>query len=647
MSLDAALSLGLPVAHPRRTAAAAALLCAYYLLSGARDVSTYDSPELALAALQLGLGHPPGQPLHTLLGALACRLPGVSPWLGVLLPSALPAALAVVPLTSLAERAAPPGPRSSATPFLVALACTHAALWESATRPEVYTLASFFGLWALAALTALCAEPDAPRTSRRWAPPALALGLAAASNPMLAVFAALASGPLLLWRFLRAPRPPVLPLLLGGLAPLALYLYVPWSAQRTGVLVWGRPSTGAALRRFLSAADYGSNYGISARQVARNALEWAQHALSLQRGPVLLGALAWALTARSVRGAWALAPVTLAASVWLAASNALWHPAISDVDGYTWMGVALSLVGLVGAWSALAPRVPERLRPLYPALGALLLAAVVAAPPAPWARTRSRDHVERALAEGVLAEAPPRAVLVTAQDHWVMPLLYLQRAEGLRPDVVVLAEGLASSSWFWEQLAERHRDLAPFALRGPGGRERRIARFLQAQRAAGRPVLYETALLARRYAGRFCARGWFAAEGALCEGGAPWRGPEGVLQAQAALVGRGSPTSDAVLARAAQDRAELASATGYAAAAVRTLRAGVSPSLLPPLRAELPERVSLPPLPPARFVLRAVVGDAGQNLWLAARLLGALGLEEDAAAHLRAAEALGAREQGP
>ena len=51
----------------------------------------------------------------------------------------------------------------------------------------------------------------------------------------------------------------------------------------------------------------------------------------------------------------------------------------------------------------------------------------------------------------------------------------MRRIAQSRPDVVVLVHGLASSSWFWQNLARLHPELAPFSIRGPGGRDARIA----------------------------------------------------------------------------------------------------------------------------------------------------------------------------
>jgi hypothetical protein len=66
------------------------------------------------------------------------------------------------------------------------------------------------------------------------------------------------------------------------------------------------------------------------------------------------------------------------------------------------------------------------------------------------------DHVD-AYARTLLASAPESAVIVTARDHVFFPLLALQLAEGLRPDVVVVSEPLLVYGWFRARLPERLR----------------------------------------------------------------------------------------------------------------------------------------------------------------------------------------------
>src|SRR4051812_24706391 len=46
----------------------------YFGGTAARDLQPFDSTEFALNAAQLGVGHPPGQPLYLVLSALLVRM---------------------------------------------------------------------------------------------------------------------------------------------------------------------------------------------------------------------------------------------------------------------------------------------------------------------------------------------------------------------------------------------------------------------------------------------------------------------------------------------------------------------------------------------------------------------------------------------
>ncbi|HJL19164.1 MAG TPA: DUF2723 domain-containing protein, partial [Sandaracinaceae bacterium LLY-WYZ-13_1] len=184
--------LGLPLGRPRAAWGTAGVLLAVYAVTMARGPTFYDSPELALVAHELGVGHPIGQPLHTLVGWLFAHLPGVPPHVGLTLMSALFGALAVLPAWSLSERFAPPADRPLASlGRALALAGFGLSLvaWEPATRVEVYTLAAFGALWTLARAT------DA-RTFGAWLGVGVALGLTASTHAVMAASAALALIPL-------------------------------------------------------------------------------------------------------------------------------------------------------------------------------------------------------------------------------------------------------------------------------------------------------------------------------------------------------------------------------------------------------------------------------------------------------------------
>ena len=186
-----ARALGLPVASARGVWAVTGLVLLVYLFSQYRDLSVWDSALIALVAQQGGVGHPPGYPLHTWLGFLLARLPGVPLPLAIGWLSAIPGALLCVPVASLAWQFGPPrphgGPSSPNAGFLprhaptlalgavIAAMALHPAWWDPATRIEVYSLAAFLAVWALARLAAsldLRAPGTNPRSPRgrccRW-----------------------------------------------------------------------------------------------------------------------------------------------------------------------------------------------------------------------------------------------------------------------------------------------------------------------------------------------------------------------------------------------------------------------------------------------------------------------------------------------
>ena len=96
-----------------------------------------DGPELIAAADSLGVAHPPGYPLYTMLGWLALRLPFGEPALRMNLMSALFGALTCAAVTWLVGRLQPS--RVAATVAGLGLAAS-STFWAVATVTEVYTL---------------------------------------------------------------------------------------------------------------------------------------------------------------------------------------------------------------------------------------------------------------------------------------------------------------------------------------------------------------------------------------------------------------------------------------------------------------------------------------------------------------------------
>src|SRR3989442_13766216 len=117
--------------------AAAAIAAFVYGLTLAPSVGAGDSGELILAAHSLGIPHPPGYPLWTLLARAAAALPwGTVAWRVNVL-SALLAALAVGLFYLLAARCGLNWAGRLAATLIFA---GSTLLWDSAVQADVYSL---------------------------------------------------------------------------------------------------------------------------------------------------------------------------------------------------------------------------------------------------------------------------------------------------------------------------------------------------------------------------------------------------------------------------------------------------------------------------------------------------------------------------
>lgn len=636
MQTPRAATLWLPLQRPRWAWAAALLAVLFYALGMSGDLSFYDSGELAVAALQLGLSHPPGQPLYTLLGFAFSRLTPGAPLLGLSFLSALAGGLTLLPGLSLAERMAQPGPDRRDASWLLPLALLigsqHAALWEQATRVEVYSLAVLLCLWCAARGAYLLGE--GVRAVWPWLGLGLALGLAASVNPVLIAFVACAATPAL-WQSL-ARRSlgvgQIALLVLGGLLGLSPYLYVPIVAGRSDVLVWGAPVTPGALADYLSGRDFASNLSVSGKVWLEQMVGWLGFSLDFVLLPLWgVGLVAHAMY--PLRGlSRAFAPLLCLLSVGYLARYVSFVPEIPDFVSYASMATWSCLVGCAVLVARLAG---GRLKIASFALLAVLSATVLLAPPRLLSRTRRHDRTARRIAEALLESAPRGAILLVGPDHWVTPLWYLQEIESKRNDVVVMASGLLSSSWYFEHLFRRHPDLTRAALVGPGGQLGRLSRLLAANPA--RPVLFDEPAQAAALGLSVCVHRLFAAARTAC------RADE--HEQAAALweelredVADGEPTSLGVLAAISYQRGLMLVEAGDLPAALRTLLSATElrrGDLALPL-ADLAVR-----LPRPAFRRAIPLGDPARNLYLAAQLAMAAGAPKQGLTWMVAARELG------
>lgn len=498
---------GAPPPSPRGLRLAAgfvlvAALCAYGLTL-APTVALVDSGELAAAAWNLGVAHPPGFPTYVLLGHVASRLPAgsvaerLNAFSGVAAGLAAAALVLAVGRALRSDTAGAGGGWTAAAPAALAgllLAFGH-TLWSYATVTEVYALTT------LAVVALLGLALDARRTERRapWFALAVVLGLAAGTHhvTIALVLPALLA---LVWRPLRARglRFAVALAATAAAGAVVVYLALPWAAARGVFPTWGDPRTLERLWWHVSGRQYQAFLEPSAAIVRTEAAALAR-ALLREFGPPwfpvvpVLAALGLVRLFRHDRALF-VALVLLAA---LDAAYALSYSIAEDKDAYYLPAVvAVALAAGIGAASLLART--SRGRPwAAAALCAIPVVAVLHHRPS---LDRSRFFVAHDYARDALAGVAPDGLLLTADWQLYSPLLYFQAVEGWRPDVMAVDTSLLRRSWYVEQLRARHRERWE-----PLGAE--TDAFLEDLRAWERdPALYERdAALNRRINDRYLA----------------------------------------------------------------------------------------------------------------------------------------------
>jgi hypothetical protein len=415
------------------------------------------------------------------------------------------------------------------------------------------------------------------------------------------------------------------------------YAYLFVVTQRSDVMIWGAPRDAASLWHYLTLQDYKTNHALTLPMWLSHFVAWFPWAALHGLLPLLALGLAGhaELGSRTTLGR-ITGPLVLALLVAQVSFNVVWNLEVPDYAGY--VASALWLL-LSGAAAYIAHVLLSGKRFAAAIVTAALVVSALFTAPHVFARTRPADHLARALAEQALREAPANAIVIAELDYLAGSLFYLQEAEHERPDVVVLAYGLGSSRWHWEQIFRRHRDLVPIPLAGPGGKPARVRRLLDANRV--RPVLVERTSMASELGLAVCAGGLYLRTGDACgTPSAPNPAVPALLARTLGTLRDGSPGADGAIAQIAFGLGESAWHLGHPRSAYTAFLSGVPRELLPRTAAHMPDALStLPALraPLPAFERSAALGDPARNLFVVGMMLEAAGSHDEAVAMVRAA----------
>jgi Flp pilus assembly protein TadD len=521
------------LSRPRLLLAAAVFLAclAAYLPTLNPAFRADDSPETIAACVTLGIQHPPGYPLHTLLGRVF-SLPALgAPAFRLNLMAAFFGALSCALLTAALAALLPAGAWAAAAAGGLFLG-TSKTLWSQslAAKGGIYTLHLAFTAAVLCALVAWGKSKQ-----HRWLWLAVFLfGLGLGNHwetqvllaPAVLAFAAViwmgdrAAFP---WRKLALPAAAFLAL------GLSVYAYLPLRASQSPFLNWGDPSSWSqfwwvfqrqeyldlevgflkSLRAALlgggSWATVGENWAFVQRQGSRVLMHLFGPQADLGLPAVILSVIGGWTLAREAKapllralGAWCLA-VALAFPFVVAFYFHLKPEMIWILDVF--LIPAYLVQALLAGWGLQALWIRWRGQASQPrwAAAAVFAALALMAWPRAAGQSQARHYIAYDYGHDLLLSAKRGAVVLAEGDFNTMPIYYLQQVGGLRPDVDHITTVFFSTDWGVKHAAKAQPRLGldlnaiPHSITGARAGDGQVLRAALGQAvskaaAAGRPV---------------------------------------------------------------------------------------------------------------------------------------------------------------
>ncbi|HBL16022.1 MAG: hypothetical protein A2X36_07755 [Elusimicrobia bacterium GWA2_69_24] len=457
---------------------------ALYLWTMPPGLAPYrDTGEMALSAHTLGVSHPPGYPLYILLGRAWDLFPFGVPEHSLNLLSASAAALCL----ALLLRALAGAWGLSAAAVAVVLLGTNSTFWSTALVQEMYSLHLLLAcvLWSLAL------ELRREFRLRLWYAAAFLYGLFLGNRTDLLLWAPgllILSLPLSLREASGRERLAFAARTAGFLAlGLSIYLYLPLRSLRGPWLDWNHPAQWNNLLGSLTRRGYGGTLDLISKNYAPGAMFLPNLAVYARHLWHCFGAVGLALTVWGAVAAWrepdrrrfwgTALLFLLGGPVFLFLANMPPNPhALAIVEPHYLLADFLLCV-----WAAEGALALKGSLPSAAALIPAVLPVLVLIQPFAGGRWTEMDRRWNLLGHdyprNVLRSAPPGSIVVAKKDVQIFGLWDAHRVAGLRPEVGIVAQGLAHSPWYQRSIARLD---APGAALGRLDTAEEWGRFTQA-----------------------------------------------------------------------------------------------------------------------------------------------------------------------
>ena len=447
--------------------AAAGLL---YFLTAARDLVVGDAPELITAAAVLGVPHPPGYPLFTILGYAFSLLPWGSIPFRVNLLSVVCDSFTAGIIFLIAVRLVRSQLAGAVAAFILVI---NPIFWSSALAAEVFPLNNF-----LAALLVLflITWHQQPQSGGVLVAACFVAGLALTNQQTIVLLAPAFC--FILWQHRSTLRGRLrllaicIVVFVIGLLP---YAYVPWASARHPAFNWGNISSLHDFISFVTRRSFGSAQLVGKTEYLGGS--------ALRRIAALFGsfgALAGILVLlgtihayRRLRWYFWFSLIAFGCAgpffIWWTNLNLATAPfglfvlrrffLLPQVVAAPFIAFGVLMISeLIGRHATASRAFLLRL-----VVGVCLLAVSVSVLINYHRLDQSRNFIARHFAEDLFMSAEPGSILVATGDVIAFPITYFQTVEKLGRQITLIWLPMFSQPWYVRQLRERYPDLViPF-----------------------------------------------------------------------------------------------------------------------------------------------------------------------------------------
>ena len=434
---------------------------AWYLPTLAHHLPGGDAGDLATAACQTTVAHPPGYPLWVLIAKSALLIPYGSPIWRLSLMSALHGSATAALIAAVLWRV---GIFWPLTLLGAALFSFTSNVWFFAVTPEVFSLNSFLVMLAFYAAI----RADQQQTWHWRFVSGLALGLGFANHHTSLALC----GPLALVSLTKARSPGEFlrggSVMAGGLlVGLLPYAYLPLAALSQSIYSWSDPTTFGGFWHHVLRADYGTfrlSSGSSTVSLGHNLGLYGTYLMkeSFTLAPILmllgLYGLCTSASRRQNPLLWGMLATCLYLVVFHAAANLYFEYDLHrQVLSRFWIMpqlvvVMVSMIGLdvVARWCGGRLQTP------------LMVLSLVAIVLIPFTRRVhvdiSNDDTIEQFARADFA-AMPEGSMALLRNDLSFPIVYLQACQGVRPDVHLINRAFLTREWSREKVLRAYPDV--------------------------------------------------------------------------------------------------------------------------------------------------------------------------------------------